>query len=354
MTGIVPSGPQPSTHKAQRSQELCGELEVEIVTSRTKRIVVLGGTKFLGRAVVESALADGHEVTLFNRGQTNPELFFGLEKIRGDRNGDLSALRGRRWDAVIDVAAHEPEVAHRSAEVLAQAVDRYVFVSTVSVYASHATVAAQLEDAPVLEISDSTDPGEIYGARKAAGERAVAAQLGDRLTVARPGLIVGQYDPTDRFAYWPRRMATGGLVLAPGTAHDLVQFIDVRDLGDWLVHAAVDEISGVFNLVGQPLSFAKLIDACQLPGVTSEVVWVDSETLIGWGVEQWMGLPLWIAEAGWEAANEVDGSRAVESGLRFRPLADTVADARAHGQQPGDRTLTLEHEAELVARFLKG
>jgi 2'-hydroxyisoflavone reductase len=322
------------------------------VPSRTKRILVLGGTRFLGRAVVESAVAKGHEVTLFNRGQTNPELFPEIEKIRGDRTADVSPLKGRRWDAVIDVAAYEPEVAERSAETLSQSVDRYVFVSTVSVYASHDTVAAQLEDAPVLEVSDSSDPGEIYGANKAAGERAVQARLGDRATIARPGLIVGQYDPTDRFAYWPRRMAIGGRVLAPGAPHDHVQFIDVCDLGDWLVHAAVDDIGGAFNLVGLPLPFGELIEACRLPGVPSEVVWVDSETLIEQGVEQWMGLPLWIAEPGLEAANDVDGSRAVATGLHFRPFAETVADAREHGRQAGDRTLTLEQEAGLLARLL--
>jgi 2'-hydroxyisoflavone reductase len=321
------------------------------MASRTKNILVLGGTKFLGRAVVESALANSQEVTLFNRGQTNPELFSGVEKIRGDRRGGLSALKGRRWDAVIDVAAYEPEEAERSAQVLAGSVDRYVFVSTVSTYASHATVAAQLEDAPVLQIDDATDPGEVYGAKKATSEKAVRAYLGDRTTVARPGLIVGRYDYADRFAYWPRRMAVGGLVLAPGGPQDHVQFIDVCDLGDWLVHAAVDDVGGVFNLVGRPIPFEELIDACRLPGVTSEVVWVDSETLIEWGVEQWMGIPLWIAQHGWEAANEVDGSRAIAHGLRFRPLAETVADAREHGRQAGDRTLTLEQEAALLARL---
>ena len=137
------------------------------MASKSKHILVLGGTRFLGRAVVESALANGHGVTLFNRGRTNPELFSEVEKIRGDRTADLSALKGRRWDAVIDVAAYDPEVAQRSAEALSQSVDRYVFVSTVSVYASHATTADQLEEAAVLQISDSTDPGEVYGANKA-------------------------------------------------------------------------------------------------------------------------------------------------------------------------------------------
>jgi 2'-hydroxyisoflavone reductase len=147
-------------------------------------------------------------------------------------------------------------------------------------------------------------------------------------------------------------MAIGGRVLAPGAPHDHVQFIDVCDLGDWLVHAAVDDIGGAFNLVGLPLPFGELIEACRLPGVPSEVVWVDSETLIEQGVEQWMGLPLWIAEPGLEAANDVDGSRAVATGLHFRPFAETVADAREHGRQAGDRTLTLEQEAGLLARLL--
>ena len=200
------------------------------------RLLVLGGTRFLGRALVGSALARGHELTLFNRGQTNADLFPEAEKIRGDRTVDLSPLDGREWDAVLDVATFLPRVVRRSVEALEGRVGRYVYVSSISAYADQST--PPVEGAPVAELDDrDAEDIEHYGALKAACEQIVVDAFGERALVVRPGLIVGPHDPTDRFTYWPRRVAEGGRVLAPAPPEQPVQFIDVRDLADWIVSA---------------------------------------------------------------------------------------------------------------------
>jgi 2'-hydroxyisoflavone reductase len=208
------------------------------------RLLVLGGTKFLGRAIVEAALARGHEVTLFNRGETNPELFPETEKLRGDRTSDLSALDGREWDAAVDVAGYIPGVVRRSAEALRDSVGRYLFVSTVSVYAGFAegpneeSPRAELGDQPVDELLPEY---ENYGALKALCEDVVSEIYGDRATVVRPGLIVGPHDPTGRFTYWPHRIARGGRFVVPAPADRRVQFVDVRDLAEWIVRLLEDD-----------------------------------------------------------------------------------------------------------------
>jgi 2'-hydroxyisoflavone reductase len=314
-------------------------------------ILVLGGTRFLGRAVVAEALSLGHRVTLFNRGFTNPDLFPEAEKLRGDRAGDLSALANRTWDAVIDVAAYDPDVVRRSIEVLGDHVDRYVFVSTLSVYAGHGTTDSQQEDAPVLDVDTVTEPGELYGARKAACERIVVQTLGARATIARAGLIVGPYDPTSRFVYWPRRMARGGRVLAPGSPEDRVQFIDVRDLAAWLVRAAGTDLPGPFNVAGEPVSFSALLEACRIPTVSTELVWIPSRHLLEAGVNPWMGVPLWIAGPGWEAANAVDVDRALGAGLSHRPLTDVIAGALAYPGDDGQSPFSEDSERDLLSRL---
>lgn len=315
------------------------------------RVLVLGGTKFLGRAMTETALAAGHEVTLLNRGITNPELFPEAEHLRGDRASDLSSLEGREWDAVIDVAAYLPEVAKFSADALSDRVGQYVFVSTVSVYAEHDRPEQQVEEAAVLRLEDAKDEGALYGARKAVCETIVQERYGDRATIGRPGLIVGPHDPTDRFDYWPRRLAIGGRVLGPGSPNDPVQFIDVRDLGAWLVGAAVDPVAGVFNLVGPPMRFADLIEACRVPGVDADVVWVRSDLLVRAGVEEWTGIPLWVASEGWRATNRVDGSHAFAAGLQIRPVAETVEAARANPPHENSQAISLEREQRLLQQF---
>jgi 2'-hydroxyisoflavone reductase len=316
-----------------------------------KQILVLGGTRFLGRAIAESALSSGHEVTLFNRGLTNPDLFADAEKLRGDRTADLSALNGRHWDAVIDVACYEPSVVQRSIEALRDAVARYVFVSTLSVYADHSTTEAQREDAPVLALGSSDDPGVLYGARKAACETEVLSAFSGRATIARAGLIVGPHDPTNRFVCWPRRVAVGGRILAPGDPKDPLQFIDVRDLARWLVMAASTEVPGVFNVTGRPIEFGAFLDHCSVSGVGAEITWVSSEHLLEAGLDPWMGVSLWVGAKGWEAANAVDVARAIATGIRYRPIAQSIEGALEFPSADDSMPLDPALERDLLQRF---
>jgi 2'-hydroxyisoflavone reductase len=292
------------------------------------RILVLGGTRFLGRAITDAALGRGDTVTLFNRGVSNPGLFPGVETVTGDRGTDLSPLDGREWDAVIDVAGYDPRVVRLSAETFAKRADRYAFVSTVSVYASQDTTEAQLEDAPVARLREgATDLAETYGPNKALCEQVVRDVFGDRALIGRPGLITGPHDPTDRVPYWPRRIARGGRVLAPGDPADLVQFIDARDVAAFFTDACHAGTSGVFNLTGTPVPFGIFIDRCKTATHSdAEPVWISSQRLVAAGVDPGMGIPLWVAEPGYDAFNNVDSSRAAAAGLVGRPQIDTLRD----------------------------
>jgi len=319
------------------------------VSTQPLRLLVLGGTRFVGRALVEVAVARGHQVTIFNRGQTNPELFPTVEKIRGDRTQGLSPLQGRTWDVVVDAAAYFPRAVQLSVDALRDSVGRYLFVSSVSVYADQSV--PQLEDAPVAVLADPDDPGpDSYGARKAACEQIVRTAFAQRATIVRPGLIVGPHDSTDRFSYWPKRIAAGGRVLAPGEPSDPLQFIDVRDLADFMMRLIEDGRPGTFNATGDIVSFAAFLEECRrVTGGDCELAWVPSEDLLAAGLDPWMGVPLWIAAAGWEAANCVPVGRALAAGLSFRPLAETV------GATLGDDTpltlevgFTREHELEIL------
>jgi 2'-hydroxyisoflavone reductase len=317
------------------------------------RLLVLGGTRFLGRALVESALARGHELTLFNRGQTNADLFPDLEQIRGDRTLDLSPLEGREWDAVLDVATFLPRAVRRSVEALDGRVGRYVFVSSISAYADLGT--PPVEGAPVAELDDrDAEDVEHYGALKAACERIVLEAFGDQALLVRPGLIVGPHDPTDRFTYWPRRVSEGGSVLAPAPPEQPVQFIDVRDLADWIVAATESELDGVYNATGDAITLERLLEECRSVSGEAEVVWVAPERLVAAGVGEWLELPLWIASPEYSAMHRTDVSKAKRAGLRVRPLADTIADTLAWDaarQIPRAEGvgLTPERERELLA-----
>jgi 2'-hydroxyisoflavone reductase len=295
------------------------------------RILVLGGTRFAGRAIVESALGRGDTVTMFNRGITNRGLYPGVETVIGDRSEDLYALGRREFDAVVDVACYDPAAAKLSAETLKDRVGRYVFVSTVSVYASAATTESQLEDAPLAELKpDVEDPLENYGANKALCEAIIRETYGERALIGRPGLISGPHDPTDRFPYWPRRIARGGRVLAPGDAGDLTQVIDVRDLAAFLLDAIHRSRGGVYNLTGSPRPFGILLDLCRTATYSdAELTWVPTDRLVAAGVDPGMGIPLWVGEEGYEAFNDVDSSRAVGAGLSCRSLTETIRDTLA-------------------------
>ena len=305
------------------------------------RVLILGGTRFLGRAIAEAALARGHELTLFNRGQTNPELFPEAEKLRGDRTSDLAALEGRTWDAVFDVAGYVPRVVRRSADRLRDS-GRYVFVSSISVYASfdepwdESGPLAELGDAPVDELASDYSN---YGPLKALCEAEVEAVFGGRALIVRPGLIVGPHDPTGRFTYWPHRLARGGELLAPGPPERLAQFIDVRDLAEWMLDAVERGLGGVFNATSEGIPWGELLDG-------ANVTWVPDAFLQEHGVGEWMELPLWIAGTGLR----VDVSRIVAAGLRTRPLADTLAGAAEAADVDGVG-LTREREAELLAAW---
>ena len=317
------------------------------------RLLVLGGTAFLGRALVDTALERGHEVTLFNRGRTNPELFPEAERLRGDRNEDLSALDGREWDAVVDVATFLPRAVRLATETLRDRVDRYVFVSSISAYADFSTPAS--EDSPLAQLENpESESIEDYGPLKAECERLAREAFDERALVVRPGLIVGPHDPTDRFTYWPRRVAEGGPMLAPAPPDQPVQFIDVRDLGKWIVAAAESSRSGVYNATGEPTTFEALLDACMRVSGDTEIVWVPPERLVAAEVGEWMELPLWIVTPEFAAMQRTDVSKALRDGLRFRPLEETIRDTLAwDAERTTPRAegvgLTAERERELLA-----
>jgi len=331
------------------------------------RLLVLGGTVFLGRAVAEAALAGGHHVTLFHRGVTNAGLFPEAEHRRGDRDGGLAALDHGTWDAVLDTSGYVPRVVGDSARLLADRASTYVFVSSISAYADIAEPGAT-EDHPLRVLADLAVEqvgGETYGGLKAACEQAVRSALGERATIVRPGLIVGPFDPTDRFPYWPRRFARGGEVLAPGTPDAHVQVIDARDLAAWMLHLAQAGIHGTFNAVGPagPMTMAGMLEACRAAaGTDATLTWVEDEFLVARDVQPWSELPMWLpAQHGAHA--RVSNARALAAGLAFRPTVETARDTLAwdvatpaEARTPrsillGKPPLAATREAELLAEW---
>jgi 2'-hydroxyisoflavone reductase len=321
------------------------------------RLLVLGGTVFLGRHVVEAALRRGHEVTLFNRGRHNPELFPDAERLRGDRNGDLAPLRGRRWDAVIDTSGHTPRAVQASAELLAAAVEHYAFISSFAVYADFPHAPGLDESAPVVTHADSASAGvspETIGPLKALCERALEPAFLDRALVVRAGLLAGPHDPTDRFTYWPHRVAQGGEVLAPGAPELRVQLVDARDLAEWVVAAAESRRVGVYNATGPatPLTMQQLLGTCRAEsGSDAHFTWVEDDFLFAAGLEPRRELPLWMPGA--RGVGAVDCRRAIAAGLAFRPLAATVRDTldwdvARPAAAPRRAGITRERERQLL------
>ena len=294
------------------------------------KLLILGGTRFLGRHLVVSALVRRHEVTLFNRGKSNPDLIPKVQTIRGDREKDLAQLAGHRWDAVIDTCGYIPRIVRISAEALKDS-RSYVFVSSISVYADFSKIGIDENDA-VGVLSEETEEvtGESYGPLKALCERTVQDVFGARGVIVRPGLIVGPHDPTDRFTYWPVRVSRGGDVLAPDRPDVLTQIIDVRDLSDFIIKLVEDKASGVFNATGPdyPLSFGKLLETCKQVGKSdSNFKWASREFLSQHNVAPWSDLPAWLPDTGEDAGfAQVNISKAIAAGLTFRPLAETVRD----------------------------
>ena len=295
-------------------------------------ILILGGTRFLGRHLVDAARARGHNVTLFNRGKSNPGLFPELETIPGDREHDIERLSGRGWDAVIDTCGYVPRIVRLSAAGLREAVGRYIFISSISVHSDLRKIGidesdpvGMLEDESVEEIT-----GETYGPLKALCEKTVQEIYGERALVVRPGLIVGPNDPTDRFTYWPMRIAQGGDVLAPEKPEVLAQIVDVRDLSEFIIHMIEENASGVYNATGPDyaLTFGRMLEVCkQVSGSDADIRWAGVEFLNQNNVAAWSDMPVWIPDTAEEAGfSRFDVSKAIQAGLTFRPLEATVRD----------------------------
>lgn len=303
-------------------------------------ILILGGTRFLGRFLTEAALSSGHEVTLFNRGKANPDWFPEVEKLIGDRYGDLQALRGRKWDAVIDTSGYLPWSVRESAELLAKSAGHYTFISSASVYTDlespgidegHSVGRLTPEKLEELQTKDASAAiNEHYGELKFLCEQEVERAFPEGALNIRPGLIVGPYDFTGRFAYWVNRVAKGGEVLAPGRRDKEIQFIDVRDLANWILRLVEAERTGTFNATGpgSALTMEQFLDECKTTLKSdAEFVWVDEQFLLGHKVEGWSELPLWIPDSmNMNGFLGVDIRKALQAGLAFRPLSDTIRD----------------------------
>lgn len=332
------------------------------------KILIIGGTIFLGRHLIESALARGHEVTVFNRGRHNSDLYPQIEKLRGDRERDLSALQGREWDAIIDTCGYLPGVVQKSAEFLRDRVAHYTFISSCSVYGDYDPHGSD-ENSPVAEITgeqlaeaEKTDPGErataasygaAYGGLKRLCERAAEAALPNRVLNVRAGLIAGQYDSVGRFTYWVRRIAEGGIVLAPGKPSRRVRIIDARDLADWIIGMAEARKSGIYNATGAEdgATFGSMLEEIrQVSQSDAEFVWANEEFLETQKVAAWSELPLWLPEK-YNGIFEIRNDWAIAAGLKFRLLAetirDTLRDLAGQTQIPGTG-LTPGREKELL------
>lgn len=322
--------------------------------SRRLRILVLGGTRFIGVHITELALRRGHIVTLFNRGQTNPQLFPKIEKLRGDRDGQLDALRGRTWDVVIDDSGFVPRHVRLTAQLLAPNVGQYLFISSVSVYANFTT--APDEGSPLGRLADEETEKvdeDTYGPLKALCERAAEAALPGRVTVLRPGYIVGPYDNSDRFTYWPARAARGGEMLAPDGPGDPIQFVDVRDLARFILAVLEKGVMGTFNVVSPPGRFAmgdllsasvSCARALAKPSVPARPVWVPAEFMQQHNVALATDMPIWTAPTGADAAfARVSVARALQAGLTIRAIKDSVCDTLVwYLQRPEAERITLK------------
>jgi 2'-hydroxyisoflavone reductase len=324
--------------------------------------LILGGTGFLGRHLVEAALGDGHRVTLFNRGLSGPDLVPEVENIKGDRDGDLSLLQGRRWDVAIDTCGYVPRLVRASAGLLADAVDHYAFVSSISVYSDAIGPGAD-EGAPVEELDGPTVEevtGETYGGLKALCERAAEEERPGRVLDVRSGSISGLHDPTDRFTYWPRRVAAGGEVLAPDRPERRVQFIDVRDLAAWIVAMSAEQRTGTYNATGpdHELQMGRLLEECEASsGSDARLVWVSEDFLEENGVEPFTELPLWVPRE-YGAMLAVNCGRAIAAGLTFRPVSETIRDVLEWDGPRAETELAAglkpERERELLSAWHGG
>jgi 2'-hydroxyisoflavone reductase len=339
------------------------------------KVLIIGGTRFVGRHLVTAALDRDHEVTLFNRGRHSSET--PVETIHGDRNSDLAKLQGRRWDVVVDTCGMLPRQVRSAAETLSGSVDRYMFISSISAYADLSAPGVD-ESAPLATLSDeqlqkaneigssgeasAASYGEMYGGLKALCEQAAEDVMPNRVLTIRPGLIVGPYDYTDRFTYWVMRVARGGEVLAPGRPDRYVQFIDVRDLAEFIVSMMERKETGVYNVIG-PTNVSTMNDLLHesrnISHSDASFTWASEEFLLRENVAAWREMPFWLPE---EAAPRSKGfmfvsvDKAIAAGLNFRPLSETIRDtltwyqtARANEEMKAG--MLPEKEQELLRKW---
>jgi 2'-hydroxyisoflavone reductase len=334
------------------------------------KLLILGGTQFVGLHITQSAIARGHEITLFNRGNKNP--FPNLETIIGNRdpkiNDGLSALEkavnaGQTWDAVIDVNGYVPRIVRASGELLKTAVKRYVFISSVSVYSDLSKPGAD-ESASLIELEDQSSEsleGLNYGGLKVLCERVVQEFFSSQSTVIRPGLVVGPHDHTDRFTYWPDRIAKGGEIIAPDVPETLLQFIDARDLADFTLHAGESNTGGSFHVTSPVMTMQTMLETCKaVTGANAKLNYIDANFLLEREVNPWMGpnsLPLWVGNDPDEAGFlQINVNKALEAGLKIRPLEQTVRDTLEWAQTRGadhewKSGLSAARETELLGLF---
>jgi 2'-hydroxyisoflavone reductase len=318
------------------------------------KILILGGTRFIGLHMTALALARGHSLTYFNRGKTKTDRYPEIERINGDRNGQIDGLKDREWDVVIDNSGYVPRHVRLSAEMLAPKVKQYVFVSSISVYPNFAeprdesSAVGKLADESVEKVD-----GETYGPLKALCEQAVLKAMPGRATIIRPGLIVGPDDNTDRFTYWPARAARGGEFIAPGAPGDPFQIIDARDLAAFTLDAVEKNVTGTYNLVSNvnDFKFGELTDACiaaakkqAKPAVAPRATFLPTEFLEAQEVAPWSEMPVWLPAKGDEAAFAGTSNKAALSkGLRITPLKKTVSDTLAwHLTRPAEEREKLK------------
>lgn len=308
-------------------------------------ILILGGTRFLGRYLVKAALEKGHGVTLFNRG-SHPDVFSEIEQLKGDRDGDLEMLKGRNWDAVIDTSGFIPRTVSKSCRLLNQ-VNHYTYISSGSVYKDPSKPGIDenaevhtLNNQKVEEITRGTAGpiyGEYYGPLKSLSEKAAEKELPGKVLAIRAGQIVGPYDYTDRLPYWLKRISEGGEILSPGRPDRPIQFIDAMDLAQWIIQMIEKSITGAFNAVGPEytLTMRQLLEECKKVSKSNAAfTWVPEKFLMDNKVEPWGEMPLWIpeefplpgAKKPWNGFLAVDNKKAINNGLRFRPLSETLKD----------------------------
>ena len=307
-------------------------------------ILILGGTRFVGRFLVKEALRKGHRVTLFNRG-SNPEAMDGVEQLIGDRNGNLQALEGRRWDAVIDTCGFVPRAVTASCQLL-QHTNHYTYISSQSVYENMTKPGVEEHDAVLTMDSDKVERitagtagplYEYYGPLKALSEKTAEQALPGKVLIVRAGQIVGPYDYTDRLPYWVKRVAEGGEVLAPGRPERPIQMIDAQDLANWIISCIEQNITGTFNASGPAgsLTMGELLEECKWSSQSNVTfTWVPEIFLMNHQVEAWGEMPLWIPEEyplpgeekPWNGFFAVNTAKAIQKGLTFRPLAHTIKD----------------------------